>query len=68
MKNIKSVKIEDGLIEYDETFGPLPNNFESFEDYFVKKGSDLLKSMDDSSDQDFEFECIVKFPIIDIFK
>jgi hypothetical protein len=36
------IKIIDDLIEADEILGPIQNFNDSFENYFIKKASDLL--------------------------
>jgi hypothetical protein len=36
------IKIIDDLIEADEILGPIRNFNDSFENYFIKKASDLL--------------------------
>ncbi len=38
----KMIKIIDDLIEADEILGPIRNFNDSFENYFIKKASDLL--------------------------
>ena len=52
-----SIRIDDDSIECDEVFGPLPNIFDSFEEYFLSKSADLLKAYEENDLEINEVDC-----------